>query len=152
MTDSTFSPEQFLQASYSQSTDTKLIPVPEGETMGQITKLLPRFGQGKEKDRTILDVFWEVLDDNARQVTGQDHPQVRQSLFLDIGANGSIDMSRGKNVQLGKLREALGQNADGKPWAPSMMMGGMARLSIKQRPDPDDATIMYADVRGVTKA
>jgi hypothetical protein len=148
---SKFSPEQFLNTQYTKSTDTRLIAVPAGEYNAQISKLVVRSGVGKEKDRTVLDVMWEVIDENAKQFTGLDHPQVRQSVFLDVTGEGALDFSRGKCVQLGRLRDAVNQNADGKPWSPSMLTGAMARIRVENRPDENDPETTYADVKAVTR-
>lgn len=43
---------------------------------------------------------------------------------LDIDENtGKLDMGPNKNVRLGQLRKALGQNIPGRPWSIPMMKG-----------------------------
>lgn len=147
MTGSIFSPEQFLQSTYTNKTDTRLIPVPQGEYNAQIEKVAAR---RQEKDGDVfyvLDVFWAIMDDGAKAATGLEKPVVKQSIFLDVTSEGSIDMGRGKSVQLGRLREAVQQNSDGQPWSPIRLTGAIARVAVSHRLDKGET---YADVKRVT--
>lgn len=144
---SVFDPDEFLQATIEGSNSTSRPPIPEHEAMGVIEKISIR----TPNQSTILDVFWGVDSDEARNATGLDSPSVRQSIFLDIDGNGHLDMSEGMNVQLGRLRKAVGQNAEG-PWSFNNLVGATARIAITQRPDQNDPQTIYNDVKSVTKA
>lgn len=145
---SAFNAEQFLQTQTKAANDTKLIPVPEGDHAAQISKIGIRSGVKDGVAWHSLDVIWEVLTDEAKKVTGMDKPQVKQGLFLDITPEGALDMGKGKNVQLGKLRAALGQNKEGRAWAPNMLTGNVATILVKHRPDEKSGET-YADVKAV---
>jgi hypothetical protein len=148
--DSVFNPETFLGTTTEQAGDTTYTPPPakEYERMQvvkvdgrQITsKKAATFGQ----TYTMIDVTWELIDDEARKVTGMEHPTARQSLFVDVLASGALDFSKNKNVQLGRLRDAVGQNRSGKKWAPSHLMGQFARGIIKHETNEETG-----EVRGV---
>ena len=66
-------------------------------------------------------------------------------------AGNGLDMGKGKNVALGRLREATDLNVPGQPFAMAMFPGRLAKIKVTQRPgnEPDQ---VYNDVRGVTKA
>ena len=134
-----FDTDNFLNTQTTETTATEYAPVPEGEFNAVIDKLAARSPKGN----SILDVSWRL---DAPGDTEADGKIVRQSVFLDITENGGLDNSKGKNVQLGRLRAAIGQNNAGQAWAPNMMLGQVAIVSVKHRV-VDDGTI-YADVKG----
>lgn len=140
---STFNPDAFMNTAISEANDTKIVPIPEGDHIAAVKEIKGRVA----KDRPILDVIWLVDSDEAKQATGMETPQIKQSIFLDFTETGALDMSKGKNVQLGKLRAALGQNVSGKPWMPGHLIGGVAKIKITHRVDGED---IFADVKTVT--
>lgn len=148
---SIFNPEDFAQASVDGSMDTHLVPVPPGDRNGQVTKFLTKqFDSDKTGETyTVLELSWQILDDEAKKVTGQDNPHCRQSVFIDLTAEGALDNSKGKNTQLGALREAVGQNSKGKKWNPNMLVGATALCHIE--PDKNDPE-NYSRVTKVAKA
>ena len=155
---STFNPDQFLQASYTEQTDTHALVCPEGDWRGQVSKLAVRTNKGKDgTDFTSLDVIWEVIDDEARRLAGAEGTTklfCRQGSIIDlIDAGGSkvFDFGKGKNVMIGRLREAFHQNQSGKPWAPNMLVGQIGVIKVKHRANPDDPEAPFADVKGVTE-
>ena len=145
---STFSPETFLNTESTESNATAYLPVPEGEFTGILKSLKPRVLQD---GRAVLDVNWTVDDDAAREATGMAEPSVRQTLWLDLTESGALDFGKGKNVGLGRLRDALGQNVTGQPWQPGMMIGGVAKIKVAHSIDKRDNETIQADVRAVTK-
>ncbi len=148
-----FDADSFLQASIQGSNSTALIPCPVGEFQAIISKISPRQWQSKDGTQSgvALDVFWQVEDAAAKQATGREEVVVKQGLMLDTNANGGLDMSEGKNVALGRLREAVGKNSPGEPFAFAMLPGLMAKVSVAHRQDKNDPSIMYAEVKLVTK-
>ena len=95
-------------------------------------------------DAVRLDVTSKLLDVASLEETmGMDRLTVRQGLFLDIGANGAIAIGPNKNVKLGRLRDAVGQNKDCK-WNFAMLKGaGPLKIAVSVKPDKDDPTIVY---------
>lgn len=142
---STFNPDSFLNTSTSDANATSFNPVPEGEYNAAVKEIKPR---STDSGKAILDVVWSIDDAAAAAATGIANPTVRQSIFLDITESGGLDIGAGKNVQLGKVREALNQNQKGKVWRPGDLVGGVARITVKHRMVNDDT---YADVKGVAK-
>lgn len=136
------------------SNSTSAVPVPEGEYIATIKEFKPR--PWSSKDGTMsgvsLDVSWEVEDANVTAVTGRDKNTVKQSIGLDFTDSNSLDMGRGKNVGLGRLREAIGQNEPGKPFSFNNLPGQIAKISVKHRSANDGTDTVYAEVKAVTKA
>lgn len=149
---STFDADKFLNQEYKETTDTKIIPVTPGEYLAQVEAVEAKAVEVDGEQRVIMNIRWEIFDDALKEELGLKKVTVRQSLFLDLTSEGSIDMSKGKNRQLGLLREAVGQNKDGKPWAPSRLQGQSATIEVINRPDKNDPEVIYSDVRRVTSS
>lgn len=147
---SLFNPDTFLNSTFTDANDTQYIPVPEGEWQATVDKVEAKV-VGQENPRPVLNVIWKVTDPAVQQVTGRAENSVRQTIWLDVTESGGLDFGKGKNVGLGKLRDALGQNTPGKPWAPGMLVGGVACVKVKHSIDKRDGVTINAEVSGVTK-
>jgi len=149
----TFDADSFLQSSTTEANDTKIIPCPVGEFAAIIDKIIPKQVQfnGGTETRIVLDVQWLIEDAGAKAATGRDVVTVKQAIFLDTTPTGGLDMGQGKNVALGRLREAVGKNSPGEPFSFAMLPGLMAKVSVSHRPDKNDPSISYAEVKMATK-
>ena len=150
---SNFDPTTFLDQNVSGANSTQFIPHPAGDFPAVISKLSPRQIESRQNpgtQQTIVDVTYETDDANAREVTGLAKPTVRQSLFLDLSDAGQLDMSKGKNVQLGRLREALGLNDPARPFAFSQLVGQPCMVKVTHNPSKDGREV-YANVDTVGK-
>ena len=145
---SAFNPNDFLNTAVTASNSTSTKPIREHEAMAYVKDVAIR----TPKESVILDITWVIDSAEAKEDTGFNEPQVRQSIFLDIDSSGHLDMSEGKNIQLGRVRKALNQNESGKPWAPSMMVGQPARVHVSQRPDSKKPDVIYNDIKSVVAA
>ena len=143
---SAFNPDTFLNSETSEANATTYVPVPEGEFNASIKDVKPRV---LSDGRAVLDLSWIVDDENARNETGMAEPMVRQTLWLDITEAGGLDFGKGKNVGLGRVREALGQNQSGKPWSPGMLIGGVAKVKVAHSIDKRDNVTIQANVSAV---
>lgn len=142
---SVFNPDTFLNTTTTDANETTYTPVPEGEWTAVIKEIKPRAA----KESAILDVVWGVDDQAVIDATGMKNPIVRQTVFLDLTEQGGLDKGKGKNVQLGKLREAVGQNQNGKPWQPGMLIGQVAKIKVGHRMYEGEP---QAEVKGVAAA
>lgn len=143
---STFNPDQFMNTQIDGELSTKYEPIPVGDYQASIAKVESRLAG----DKPVLEVTWQTTDPRAVEATGMDTPTVRQTIWLDINeATGSLDMGKGKNVGLGKLRASLNQNTPGQAWAPGMMIGQSATIKVTHRPGKE-AGELYANVAAVT--
>ena len=147
---SNFDPQAFLDSSISGSNDTKVIPVPVGDYMGIIDKVLPRQWQSKDGSQTgiALDVFWSVEDPNVKAVLGRDSVICKQGIMLDITPQGGLDMNKGKNIGLGRLREAVNMNDEATPFSFAMLPGQAATISVSHRINGEET---YSEVKGVAR-
>lgn len=144
---STFDVNAFQNSQYTDSSSTEYVPVPEGE----FTAVVEKYAIRDPKGNVILDITWKIDDADVAAETGIDNPQVRQSIFLDVDeTSGTLMFGKGKNVQLGRLREALHQNTSGQPWSFGMLLGQVAKIRTKHRIDSSSGTdITRVDVTAV---
>jgi len=141
---SAFDAESFGQTEYNQTNDTKYPIIPEAEYNAVVKSF--KFRQ-LDNGSVVMDVVWTLDSEEIRTLTGMKEPSVKQGVFLDMNESGSLDFSEGKNVKLGRLREALGLNKPGQPFSFNMLVGRPARLKTKNRKDGEDT---FADVKEVT--
>lgn len=149
---SLFDPKSFLSATLNEANSTKVIPLPIGETFGQITAMDIQTGEKDGKSWYRLSATLEITDSEYLakwQVAGAEKAKIDYRFLLDVNEGGGIAMGPGKNVKLGRLREAAGVNQPGKSL--DMMVGQIIRVSIGNRPDPNDPETIYADVTAVAK-
>jgi hypothetical protein len=144
---STFDPNTFIDQQVDQSSETKTTPVPEADYPAVVKQVK---GNALPKGQAILEVHWLIDDEQMAKQLNRDELVVRQTIFLDIAENGALEFGTNKNVQLGKVREALGQNKPGQVWAPRMLEGrGPAMIKVTHRVDPNDPSIKYDGVSRV---
>lgn len=143
-----FNPDTFLQATSTEANDTKKIPCPAGEYTAVAEKVEARQWQSKDglKSGIALDITWSIDDPAVKEVVGRDNVQVRQGLMLDLLDSGGLDMGKGKNIALGRVREATGLNVAGQPFAPSMIQGRAAKVTVSHRVDGED---IYDEIKKV---
>lgn len=149
---SAFDPDTFMDGDVEGEMDTVIVPVPVGDYQAIIDKVEARQIEGKDgkPDRVVCDVIWEVHDNAVKELLGRDKVTVKQSLWLDTLDSGALDLGPGKNVGLGKVRAALGQNKPGEKWSLRMLNGaGPAMIKVGHRPDKNDPSVTYAEVKSV---
>jgi hypothetical protein len=73
---------------------------------------------------------------------------VKYGIMLDLNESGGIDTGKGRNVPLGRFREALDLNKPGQPFAFRMIAGRPVKVSIKHRIEGDQ---IYSDVAAVAR-
>lgn len=150
---SAFDPENFLNQQTEDALDTQIIPVPEGEWEAQIEDIKPTSGTSQKSGNPfyILQVTWNILDQKVSETTQRDKNTVRQSVFLDVKDDGSLDRGKGKNVNLGRLREAVGQNKPGKKWKPADLVGQTATIQVVHKHNEETGNPI-AEVKRVSKS
>jgi len=152
MNESHFDPQSFMTQETSDQMDTKFTPIPAGEYPAMIKGIDAR-QQPSTKDPsevwTILDVTYAIDDEGVREETGLPEPTIRQSIFLDLNESGQLDTGKGKNVNLGRLREATGLNQAGQAFSFQQLVGQACIVAVKHNPDKNDPEIIYANVSKV---
>lgn len=135
-TASIFNVEQFLGTTTDQIGPTFYVRVPDGEYRASITKIDGKRIEAKKGPNTgtqytVLDITWQVHDDAIAAKLNMEKPTARQSLFVDLTPEGGLDFGTNKNVQLSRLRDAVGQMRKGRAWAPSHLLGQSATVLVK---------------------
>lgn len=144
-----FSPDDFLNTQFEGANDTKSTPVPAGEYLAVVKEVKARQWQSK-KDPTnsgiALDVVWDIDDAAVRELLGRDTVTVKQGIMLDLTDSGGLDMGKGRNIGLGRLREATHLNDPSQPFSFQQLAGQVARVAVSHRIDGDN---IYAEVKSV---
>ena len=146
-----FNPEQFLDQQFTEANDTKLVPVPVGEYTAIAGEVKCRQWQSKadpSKSGLTLDITWEIDDSAVKELLGRDKVTVRQGIMLDLTDSGTMDMGKGRNVGLGRLREALNLNQPGQAFSFSMIPGRLAKVAVTHRIDGEN---IYAEVKSLAR-
>lgn len=150
-----FNPDDLKNFTTTEKGSTVIVPVPEGEWPAIIGERL-EFRQApatKDPNRILTFMDLDMLIDSAevRDFTKRERPTVRWGCILDLTADGrGLDMSEGKNIQLNRLRTAVGQNVPGQPWAPTMLAGKPVKVKVEHSPNPNDPETPYANATAVT--
>lgn len=100
---------------------------------------------GEPRSVPLMRLNCVVLDDAEKARLGRDKLTVRADLTLDLNSAGGLDFGPNKNVKLGQLRDALGQNTPG--WTPNALRGAGPFIGkVTHRADKNDPTKKYAEV------
>ncbi len=159
-----FDPDTFMsQTVDAPQGDTTIKQVPPGEYLAMIDSIdsAKHFGHGtvNKPESKNHGNTWAVfrpsfiLQDAAVQAEMEREKVTvgHKGMFLDLDGNGNIDFGKGKNVDLNRLREAVGQNKAG-PWGFANLSGAgpvMVKVTHEVNKDTGDA---YARVSRVTAA
>lgn len=145
-----FDPNTFLNSTYEEANDTKIVPCPAGEYLAIADKVevKPWASRDGSSSGLKLSILWDIQSDDAKAIVGRDSVKVPQDQMLDLTDTGALDMGKGRNVGLGRLREALGMNAPGEPFSMGAIQGRMAKVVVSHRPNGED---LYAEIKKVAK-
>lgn len=151
-----FNPELFLNMQTDQANSTEFVLVPPGEYTAVIGPITPdsfksfdiKRGERAGEKAYRLDLKLDINDDTGalRELLGRP-PTVTAGIMLDIGKDGSLEFGKGRNVQLGRLREAVNQNATGRPWSFGMLSGQVVKIVVKHG-TYDGKTVVNVDSFG----
>lgn len=148
-----FNPDDFKKGTTQEQGSTVIVPCPVGEWPARIDKVDFRQASGRKNPNeiyTFCDITYEVDSAEVRQVCDREKVTVRQSMIVDLTEDGQgLDMGKGKNVSLNRVRDAVGQNVAGQPWSPGMLEGKICKVAVKHRADDNDSSILYAEVKSV---
>mgnify|MGYP001049135180 CR=1 FL=1 len=141
-----FDPDSILSTPVSGAMSTRPITIPDGEYAAAIVSVRARqINRSDGSTGVVMDVTWRILDTSDLKDKNLANQLVRQSIFLDLTPEGALDLGPGKNIRLGRLREAVRQNDPGRPWAPSQLQGQIARIRVTHRVDESTGEV-YNDV------
>lgn len=142
----TFDPQEFMNATVDGANDTHYVPIPEGDYTAVVEAVTdPSL---TDKGNMFMHVLWSIDSEPLRRQMDREKITIRQTLWLDLNKEGRLDTGKGKNVPLGRIREATGLNGPGFKF-PSLV-GRPARIKVSQRLDKESQEI-FNDVKAVTK-
>lgn len=130
---SSFDPDTFMQQTVDAPMETEYKLVPAGEYQNvfiddfdsKAFKLIEGTSNKTNKDYSFLkfSIPFKISNDpRAMQETGRDTAIVYKELNVDRDDAGNIAFGPNKNVELGRIREAAGQNSGGA-WGPANLRG-----------------------------
>lgn len=142
-----FDATSFLMTQLEGANDTKLIPIPEGEYIFQVSTkenaLKVAHGKSKESGKpwVRVDLICEILDPaGALKEQIKREPQIRHGIMLELTESGKLDMSPGANVRLGQFRQACGYNESGD-WSWAGFRGKQFKARVGHRVTDDGTTV-----------
>lgn len=150
-----FDADVFMTQQVDAPMATTLQGVPDGEYVAMVGdfdssafKTIPVKGE----DRYVLEIPFLIQDDALKAKLGREQITHRETYWLDFDANGALATGPDKNVRLGQLRAAVGQNVAGQPWAPAMLRGmGPVRIAIKSTTKVNPQTQESRTYTNITK-
>ena len=148
-----FDPNSFFEQVITEVGSTEAVPIPAGEYLATIDRKEVTTWQKKDDPSVSglkLKITWSLEDQAVRELLGRDKVVVSQDIMLDITETGSLDMGKGRNVELNRLRAAVDLNVSGFSF--HQLDGRMARVTVKQDQDKNDPSKFYARVKAVGHA
>lgn len=131
-----FDANALLNAVTTAATSTEYTLLPPGEEFtGLIKEVKLETGIKEGREWAKANILVEASGQKVRDAlnNGRDKVTIRHGLFLDITESGGLATGPGVNVQLGKLREAVGQNKAGDPWKFQDLVGQNVIFTVKHR-------------------
>jgi len=124
-----FDPQAFMETAVVGAMDTKTPIWPPGEYIARITKVDIKPWESAERGTSGLRADLYLETDDPR-VTSAGARTLVHGIMLDLNEQGGLDDGRGKNIKLGQVREAVGQNEKGKEWKFPMLIGQVMRVQV----------------------
>lgn len=147
---SVFDKDTFLATEVKGANEVKYTPIPIGD---YTNCYIDDLDTDTYNDEPILIVTWAIPDEKLKAALGLEKPTVQDRIFLDVNKDGSIAFGPNKNVRLGRIREAVGQNDPKKAWNFNMLRGaGPAMLKVSHRFNKTTGEGPYANIDRVVKA
>lgn len=139
---SKFNAASFLNQTVEAKLDTKRTPMPEGDHDEMMIDSLDISSGTSKKSGNFwvqLAVKMVCTDPNVAaemKLTGDAKPVLYWREFLDLDDDGQLDISEGRNIKLGKLRQACNQNTDDE-WSITDLKGAVLGARAKHQMNED---------------
>lgn len=134
MYNSAFDPKQFLETTFNEASSTVKVPVPAKEHRAVISAVDIRSGNKDGKDWSFLDVTYDIDEPAVKELLGREKVVLTQGVGLDFTPTGGLDFGKGRNVTLGRLRDAVGLNQAGQPFGFRMLIGKPLKIVVGHTP------------------
>lgn len=153
-----FDPETFMSQTVDAANATTYRLCPEGTYQATIDEFDPSKvareiewddkKTGEKRTSIMANIPFVIQDEQVKATLERDKVVADWSSFLDFDAMGQLDTGPDKNVKLGQLKEALGQNKPG--WNFLMLRGaGPVMVQVKHEQDKKDKEKYYARISKV---
>jgi hypothetical protein len=130
-----FNPDTFMEQNVDQPLETEYVLVPQGEYVAVIDdftsdaferidfdyKKGPR--AGTPGTMTKFTIPFVINDEAVKAELQRDKVVVTKQLILDLDENGALDFGKNRNIDLGRIRAAVGQNNAGEAWSVAKLRG-----------------------------
>lgn len=157
MTSSLFDPVQFLEAGeVTGEMATKFETTPLGRFNFQVKSHQIRKITPSEAGKDPFFVYEAVCvasgdqrtatGQTIKELTGQDEVRARYKGFADFTPQGAMELGPGKNVAIGKLRAAVGQNSPTAPWRFPMLLGQVFSGEVIHKPNEKNPEQPFAEI------
>jgi hypothetical protein len=144
MADSVFNAEQFEQIVVDGENQTSFIPIPEADYSAYIESYEFKSVEVQGDTRVIAQIHWMIPDDDLAESLSLQEVKVRQDIWLDLTPDMQIDFGTNKNVQFGRLRQAVGLSKPGFQWP--TLIGKQALISIAHTQSKQNPADVYSNV------
>lgn len=151
---STFDPSAFLDFTTTEES-VKRPPIPVGDytgVIGDVTAEPWLSSKDHTKSGMKINVVIDLdLPGDVVENLNLNSPtlKVRDSIMLDLTAEGAIDMAAGKNGKLRKYREATNNNKKGSPFNARMLSGQVITVKVGHREYPEGSGDYFENVEGI---
>lgn len=141
----TFDPATFMTQTVDQPIQDEYILCPEGEYQAVIDDFTTDAfrtnefeykrgpNAGLPGEMTTFNCPWVIQDDRAKVALNRDRVIVPMPIILDFDASGQLDHGTNKNIKLGQLRTAVGQNGAGTWSIQNLKNAGPCVVRVKHR-------------------
>jgi len=156
-----FDPDAFMQETVDQPLSTERTLVPAGEYKMQIDDFDSKAFQaipfkdkltGEDREFHKFGCPCVILDDKVAQDLGMLKVVVFKNCNLDFDDTGKLAWGPNKNIDLGQLRNAVGQNVPNTVWAPGNLRGAgpfMGKVEHRRGKRKDGSDFEIAEVTRV---
>jgi hypothetical protein len=158
MDSQTFDPDTFMQQTVDEPMATEFRICPQGEYQAMIDDFDSKAfthvewqdkQTGEQKSAPQFSCPFVIQDEKVKAELGREKLVVPAKMFLDINAAGGLDFGPDRNVRLGQIREATGQNVKG-PWSIMNLRGaGPVMVKVTHRQDKRNPERKFAEVTRV---
>jgi len=162
---SDFDPETFMHQTVDKPLETDYTLVPEAEYQAFIDdftheafeefefeyKRGPNAGQPGSMQK--FNCPFVLADEGVKTLMGRDKVTVIKPLTLNL-KDGGLDWGKNKNVELGKIREAVGQNVANQTWQIAQLRGAgpvMVKVIHRSGKRKDGSPFKVAEIDRVVR-
>lgn len=129
-----FDPDTFMQQNVDQPLETEYVLVPQGEYVARIGDFTSDAFERIDFDYKrgaragtpgVMHKFncpFIIQDEAVKAELQRDEVTIFKQIILDLNDDGGLDFGKNRNIDLGRIRAAVGQN-DAGPWSIARLRG-----------------------------